>query len=136
MIAEGCIMARICHTNNCPVGVTTQKEELRKKFPGTPQNVVTFFEVRHCSVRGVFSWKKAFCSKPFVTLRENKLGPETDVAASVCSDRTRLVSGICRTPGIASTPFLHKLSSHPPKRSLTRSPLPSPVIQKARRVFW
>lgn len=40
-------MARICHTNNCPVGVTTQKEELRKKFPGTPQNVVTFFEVRY-----------------------------------------------------------------------------------------
>ena len=46
MIAEGCIMARICHTNNCPVGVTTQKEELRKKFPGTPQNVVTFFQVQ------------------------------------------------------------------------------------------
>lgn len=45
MIAEGCIMARICHTNKCPVGVTTQKEELRKKFPGTPQNVVTFFQV-------------------------------------------------------------------------------------------
>ncbi|HEY9908840.1 MAG TPA: glutamate synthase large subunit, partial [Thermosynechococcaceae cyanobacterium] len=29
MIAEGCIMARICHTNNCPVGVASQKEELR-----------------------------------------------------------------------------------------------------------
>ena len=39
MIAEGCIMARICHTNNCPVGVTTQKEALRKKFPGTPEQV-------------------------------------------------------------------------------------------------
>jgi glutamate synthase (ferredoxin) len=25
MIAEGCIMARVCHTNNCPVGVATQK---------------------------------------------------------------------------------------------------------------
>ena len=24
MIAVGCIMARICHTNKCPVGVTTQ----------------------------------------------------------------------------------------------------------------
>merc|ERR1711988_1828245 len=52
MIAEGCIMARICHTNKCPVGVTTQKEELRKIFPGTPQDVVTYFtyvaeEVRH-----------------------------------------------------------------------------------------
>jgi glutamate synthase (ferredoxin) len=44
MVAEGCIMARICHTNGCPVGVTTQKEELRKKFPGTPDNVAIFFQ--------------------------------------------------------------------------------------------
>lgn len=43
MIAEGCIMARICHTNKCPVGVTTQNEALRKRFPGTPDNIVTFF---------------------------------------------------------------------------------------------
>ena len=43
MIAEGCIMARVCHMNTCPVGVTTQKEELRKRFPGTPEHVVNFF---------------------------------------------------------------------------------------------
>ena len=43
MIAEGCIMARICHTNNCPVGVATQQEKLRKRFPGMPENVVNFF---------------------------------------------------------------------------------------------
>ncbi|XGV96794.1 MAG: glutamate synthase large subunit [Leptolyngbya sp. BL-A-14] len=43
MIAEGCIMARICHTNNCPVGVTSQREELRKRFPGLPEQVVNFF---------------------------------------------------------------------------------------------
>jgi glutamate synthase (ferredoxin) len=43
MIAEGCIMARVCHLNTCPVGVTSQKEELRKKFPGTPEHVVNFF---------------------------------------------------------------------------------------------
>ena len=24
MIATGCIMARVCHTNNCPVGVASQ----------------------------------------------------------------------------------------------------------------
>ncbi len=52
LIAEGCIMARVCHTNNCPVGVTSQKEELRKRLPGTPESVVEFFlfiaeEVRH-----------------------------------------------------------------------------------------
>jgi glutamate synthase (ferredoxin) len=43
MIAEGCVMARVCHLNTCPVGVTSQKEELRKKFPGTPEHVVNFF---------------------------------------------------------------------------------------------
>ncbi|MEL6224246.1 MAG: glutamate synthase large subunit [Cyanobacteria bacterium J06627_8] len=43
MIAEGCIMARICHTNNCPVGVATQQEKLRKRFSGTPEHVVNFF---------------------------------------------------------------------------------------------
>lgn len=34
MIATGCIMARICHTNDCPVGVASQREELRARFPG------------------------------------------------------------------------------------------------------
>ena len=43
MIAEGCIMARICHTNNCPVGVASQKEALRKRFTGLPEHVVNFF---------------------------------------------------------------------------------------------
>ena len=43
MIAEGCIMARVCHMNSCPVGVTTQQEHLRKRFPGTPEHVVNFF---------------------------------------------------------------------------------------------
>ena len=43
MIAEGCIMARICHTNNCPVGVATQQEKLRKRFTGIPAHVVNFF---------------------------------------------------------------------------------------------
>jgi len=43
MIAEGCVMARVCHLNSCPVGIATQKEELRKRFTGTPENVVDFF---------------------------------------------------------------------------------------------
>ncbi|KGG24269.1 MULTISPECIES: glutamate synthase large subunit [unclassified Prochlorococcus] len=59
MIAEGCIMARVCHTNKCPVGVATQQEGLRKRFPGVPEHVVNFFlfvaeEVRQLmSVLGV-----------------------------------------------------------------------------------
>eukprot|EP00200_Dunaliella_tertiolecta_P000313 CAMPEP_0202365904 /NCGR_PEP_ID=MMETSP1126-20121109/16736_1 /ASSEMBLY_ACC=CAM_ASM_000457 /TAXON_ID=3047 /ORGANISM="Dunaliella tertiolecta, Strain CCMP1320" /LENGTH=1645 /DNA_ID=CAMNT_0048960861 /DNA_START=31 /DNA_END=4971 /DNA_ORIENTATION=+ len=43
MIATGCIMARVCHTNNCPVGVATQREELRARFPGAPEDLVNYF---------------------------------------------------------------------------------------------
>ena len=43
MIATGCIMARVCHTNNCPVGVASQREELRRRFPGTPEDLVNYF---------------------------------------------------------------------------------------------
>ena len=42
MIAEGCIMARVCHKDTCPVGVATQNPELRAKFPGTPEHVIRF----------------------------------------------------------------------------------------------
>ena len=43
MVAEGCVMARVCHTNKCPVGVTSQLPALRKRFPGTPEHVVNYF---------------------------------------------------------------------------------------------
>ncbi|MDI9547610.1 MAG: glutamate synthase large subunit [Chloroflexota bacterium] len=42
MIAEGCIMARVCHKNTCPVGVATQDPALRAKFEGTPEMVMHF----------------------------------------------------------------------------------------------
>ena len=32
MQAIGCIAARMCNTNNCPAGIATQKEDLRKKL--------------------------------------------------------------------------------------------------------
>ena len=32
MQAVGCIAARMCNSNNCPVGVATQKPELRKRL--------------------------------------------------------------------------------------------------------
>jgi glutamate synthase (ferredoxin) len=55
MIAVGCVVARICHTNNCPVGVTTQKEELRKKFAATPSDVFNFFVYVAAEVRSVLA---------------------------------------------------------------------------------
>jgi len=36
------VMARQCHENTCPVGVATQDEDLRQRFPGEPQHVINY----------------------------------------------------------------------------------------------
>ena len=43
VVALGCVMARQCHLNTCPVGIATQNPALRRKFTGTPEMVVGFF---------------------------------------------------------------------------------------------
>jgi glutamate synthase domain-containing protein 2/glutamate synthase domain-containing protein 1/glutamate synthase domain-containing protein 3 len=42
LIAEGCVMMRVCHLNTCPVGVATQDPELRKRFTGEADHVVNY----------------------------------------------------------------------------------------------
>ncbi|WP_084103934.1 glutamate synthase large subunit [Demequina sp. NBRC 110056] len=44
LVVEGCIMMRVCHLDTCPVGVATQNPELRSRFSGKVEFVVTFFE--------------------------------------------------------------------------------------------
>lgn len=55
LIAEGCTMARVCHKNTCPVGVATQDPELRKKFTGTPEQVINFLTAVAEEVREVLA---------------------------------------------------------------------------------
>jgi glutamate synthase (ferredoxin) len=43
LVALGCDMARQCHLNTCPTGIATQRPELRAKFRGKPEHVVTYF---------------------------------------------------------------------------------------------
>ena len=43
LVAIGCDMARQCHLDTCPTGIATQREDLRAKFAGTPEDVVRFF---------------------------------------------------------------------------------------------
>ena len=42
LVALGCIMMRVCHSNTCPVGVATQDPRLRAHFAGEPEHVVNF----------------------------------------------------------------------------------------------
>lgn len=51
MVVSGCILMRVCHLDTCPVGVATQNPELRKRFTGTPEFVITFFEFLAQEVR-------------------------------------------------------------------------------------
>ncbi len=44
LLAEGCLMVRTCHQDNCPVGIATQRPELRAKFAGTPEMVMRYLE--------------------------------------------------------------------------------------------
>ncbi len=43
LIAMGCIMLRKCHLNTCSVGIATQDPELRKRFAGQPEHVISYF---------------------------------------------------------------------------------------------
>jgi glutamate synthase (ferredoxin) len=51
LLAIGCVMARQCHLNTCPVGIATQDETLRARFAGNPEMVETFFRALASDVR-------------------------------------------------------------------------------------
>ncbi len=43
LVSIGCMMARQCHLNTCPVGIATQDPALRAKFKGQPEHVIRYF---------------------------------------------------------------------------------------------
>jgi glutamate synthase domain-containing protein 2/glutamate synthase domain-containing protein 1/glutamate synthase domain-containing protein 3 len=51
LLAIGCVMARQCHLNTCPVGIATQDEKLRARFTGKPEMVVAYFRALAEEVR-------------------------------------------------------------------------------------
>ena len=51
LLAEGCLMVRSCHLDTCPVGIASQKPELRAKYAGTPEMVETYLRFVALEVR-------------------------------------------------------------------------------------
>jgi glutamate synthase domain-containing protein 2/glutamate synthase domain-containing protein 3 len=51
LLAIGCVMARQCHLNTCPVGIATQDETLRLRFNGKPEMVIAYFRALAEEVR-------------------------------------------------------------------------------------
>ncbi len=55
LVAMGCIMVRQCHSNTCPVGICTQRDDLRQKFTGTPEKVVNLISFIAEEVREILA---------------------------------------------------------------------------------
>jgi glutamate synthase (NADPH/NADH) large chain/glutamate synthase (ferredoxin) len=75
LLAIGCVMARQCHLNTCPVGIATQDEKLRARFQGKPEMVIAYFRSAGttASVRGLVWIRSWLCrSPPRIELRRSR----------------------------------------------------------------
>ena len=43
LVVLGCVMMRQCSDNNCPVGIATQREDLRERFAGHKDYLINYF---------------------------------------------------------------------------------------------
>ncbi|OYW13005.1 MAG: glutamate synthase subunit alpha, partial [Rhodospirillales bacterium 12-54-5] len=55
LVAMGCLMVRQCHSNTCPVGITTQDPALRAKFEGTVDKVIALMSFIAEEVREILA---------------------------------------------------------------------------------
>ncbi len=103
LIAEGCIMMRKCHLNTCPVGVATQDPELRRRFVGQADDVVTFFEYLAEEVRELMA-KLGFRTFSEMIGRTDKLIPRAGVthAKAKTLDFSRILHRLPVAPGVAT----------------------------------
>ena len=54
MLANGCVKADSCQNDDCPVGLATQREDLREKFPGRPENAIRFLSFLSKQTQRIF----------------------------------------------------------------------------------
>jgi glutamate synthase domain-containing protein 2/glutamate synthase domain-containing protein 3 len=55
LVAIGCVMARQCHQNTCPVGIATQRPDLKARYTGTPDMLVRFLRLVAEDVRQILA---------------------------------------------------------------------------------
>lgn len=93
LIALGCIMDRQCHTNKCCAGIATQCAELRAKYKGNPEKVVTYlrFVARH--VRSLLA-SMGYRSLDEITGLTHLLVQKTGADSGRHIDMSRLLGGM------------------------------------------
>lgn len=119
LVALGCVQCRNCNLNCCPVGIATQKEELRCKFAGKPEHLQAYFrflaeEVReHLAALGLNSLADARGRADLLKAKESSKFDFGDVLQSnfVESSRQQIVAVESnQQPSIASQNYdFHEL---------------------------
>ena len=56
LVAEGCIMARVCEKNICPKGIATQDPKFKKRYTGKVEEVVRYLQYVAEDVRDLLSY--------------------------------------------------------------------------------
>ena len=55
LVAQGCIMARICETNRCPTGIATHDPRFKAKYKGRPEDLVMYLNILADEVRDLLA---------------------------------------------------------------------------------
>jgi glutamate synthase (ferredoxin) len=85
LLAVGCVMARQCHLNTCPVGIATQDEKLRTRFAGKPEMVEDYFRALAADVRELLASMGAHSIDEIVGAVE-RLRPRNQQAARAVNE--------------------------------------------------
>ncbi|ATG54963.1 glutamate synthase large subunit [Brachybacterium ginsengisoli] len=112
LVVSGCVMMRVCHLDTCPVGVATQNPELRARYTGKAEHVVTFFQFvaeqvrEHLAALGLRSLDEAIGRRDLLSLSED--------------ERSESVLGAAKRDGldlaaILAEPTIHE-GDHPRRR--------------------
>ena len=84
LVVSGCILMRKCHLNTCPVGIATQKPELRAKYTGKIEHIITFFRFIAEEVREIMA-ELGFRTMNEMIGRSDLLKPAPDLAGKAAT---------------------------------------------------
>lgn len=85
LVVSGCILMRKCHLNTCPVGVATQKPELREKFTGKVEHIVNFFRFIAEEVREIMAQLGFRTMDEMIGRASDYLRPASDLAGKAAT---------------------------------------------------
>jgi len=99
LVSLGCVQCRNCNLNCCPVGIATQKDELRRKFAGKPEHLQTYFRFLAEEVReilaslGLHSLAEARGRTDLLVAKEGSRFDFSDLLATQNAENTKEDSG-------------------------------------------